>query len=111
MKEDITKRFAIEFALDLPIFIDNLTLFPFLLKDLMGYYASVRVIKMDKANINPQYIKMSYYNFLCHYITTLAHSEDEEERKIADSNIILFSSLFSLATRKSLLASFSYSSE
>lgn len=109
--KDITKNYSIELALDLPIAIDGLALYPFLLKDMVAYYASSKIIKLEKNQIDPRYIKMSYYNFLCHYITSLVHSNNPEEVKTGNNYIILFASLFSLATRKNLAPSFSYKEE
>ena len=109
--KDIEKKYSIEFGLDLPIHIDGLTLYPFLLKDMIAYYATSRLIKMEKAQVNPIYIKMSYYSFLCHYITKLSKSQDEQERVLSNEYIILFSSLFSLAMRKNIVSSFYYNEE
>lgn len=111
MKEDVTKRYSLEFALDLPIGIDGIVIYPILLKDMMAYYTACSVIKFEKAQVDVKYIKMSYYSFLCHYITSLAHSSIEEDRLKSNNLIVLFSSLFSLAMRKEILASFLYKEE
>ena len=106
--KDVTKQYSIELALDLPISIDGIVLYPIQLRNLVEYYSSSRIIKLNKAQINPQYIKMSYYTFLCHYITTLFKSDRPEDKKMAESCIVFFASLFSLAMKKTVLPSFLY---
>lgn len=109
--KDITKKYSIEFALDLPIFIDGLELHPIKLKNLASYYSSVSIIKLSKAQINPLYIKMSYYTFLCHYIVTLSKSPIEEERKKGETALILLGSLFSLSMKKNVIPKVLYNQE
>ena len=109
--KDITKKYSIEFALDLPIFIDGLELHPIKLKNLASYYSSVSIIKLSKAQINPLYIKMSYYTFLCHYIVTLSKSAVEEERKKGETALILLGSLFSLSMKKNVIPKVLYNQE
>lgn len=109
--KNVTKNYSFEFALDLPIFIDGLTLYPFKMKDLMTYFSSIKILKLEKAQINIKYIKMSYYTFLCEYIGSLAHSDKEEEQLAGNSYMVLFASLFSGAMRTTILPSFSYNPE
>lgn len=109
--KNVTKNYTLEFALDLPIAIDGITLYPFKMKDLMTYFTCAKVIKLEKAQISVQYIKMSYYTFLCHYISTLISSTKEEERMAGNSYMILFASLFSGAMRTTVLPSFLYNPE
>lgn len=109
--KDITKKYSIEFALDLPIFIDGLELHPIKLKNLASYYSSVSIIKLSKAQINPLYIKMSYYTFLCHYIVTLSKSPIEEEQKKGETALILLGSLFSLSMKKNVIPKVLYNQE
>lgn len=109
--KDITKKYAIEFALDLPIYIDGLELYPIKMKDLANYHSSVNIIKLSKAKINPLYIKMSYYTFLCHYIVNLSKSQNEEEKLKGEAALIFLGSLFSLATKKNMIPKILYNQE
>ena len=107
MIKDIQKKYAMDLALDKPINIGGFELFPVKFKNALLFYSAVEIIKLNKENYNPIYIKMSYYNFLCHYITSLKEGDVEEQRK-GDLLIILFSSLFSLVLNREVLTRFNY---
>lgn len=109
--KDVTKQYSMELALDLPISIDGIVLYPIQLRNLIEYYSCSRIIKLEKAQIDLKYIKMSYYNFLCHYITTLSKSENQADKTMSNSCIVFFASLFSLAIRATILPSFSYNEQ
>lgn len=94
---------AVEFALDLPITVGNLTLKPVLMKDFLSYFATCEILTQDKANINFKYIKNDYYYFLCDYIIKLSNSNEEEEKKQGQTLLLLLATLFSIVLEKNVI--------
>lgn len=64
MQDSLDKKYEKELTFDLPIEIHGLALHPVKLKDYIDFMLSLHVLRLNKNEMNPLYISMTYLDFL-----------------------------------------------
>lgn len=68
MQDSLDKKYEKELTFDLPINVNGLDLYPVKLKDYLDFMLSIHVFRLNKNEINPLFISMTYLDFLVHML-------------------------------------------